>query len=227
MRFGEWSIVQEWSIAHKMGKIFYIMGKSASGKDTIYRELQKIYTNLRTVVPYTTRPVRSGETEGVEYHFITEEALQDLEESGKLIEKRTYKTVFGPWSYGTVDDGQIDLEKSDYLMIGTLESYRSTSDYFGREQMIPLYIEVEDGVRLSRAVERERRQEHPKYDELCRRFLADCVDFSEEKLREAGIGKRYENTDLDACIMELKETIEKYGRMSALPRQRDNIYKTL
>ena len=48
-----------------MGNIYCLMGKSASGKDTIYNRLlamEKLH--LRRVVPYTTRPMRSGETDG-------------------------------------------------------------------------------------------------------------------------------------------------------------------
>lgn len=50
------------------GKIVYLMGKSSSGKDTIFKELMKEGTmDLRTIVPYTTRPIRAGEENGVEY----------------------------------------------------------------------------------------------------------------------------------------------------------------
>ena len=50
----------------KMGHIFYVMGKSASGKDTIYKILRERLPQIRTVVPYTTRPIRAGERDGVE-----------------------------------------------------------------------------------------------------------------------------------------------------------------
>ena len=50
-----------------MGKIFYIMGKSASGKDTIYKELIEKMPKFHSIVPYTTRPMREGEKDGVEY----------------------------------------------------------------------------------------------------------------------------------------------------------------
>ena len=93
-------------------------------------------------------------------------------------------------------DGQIDLDAHDYLVIGTLVSYRALREYFGEEKLLPVYIEVEDGLRLARAVERERRQAEPKYSELCRRFLADEEDFSEENLKKAGITRRFENRDL-------------------------------
>ena len=45
-----------------MGKIYYIMGKSASGKDTIYKRLIKELPELGIVRMYTTRPIRDGET---------------------------------------------------------------------------------------------------------------------------------------------------------------------
>ena len=194
-----------------MGKIFYVMGKSASGKDTIYKRIREEMPELKTVVPYTTRPIRSGETDGVEYHFTTEEELTRLKLEGRVIEIRTYLTMFGPWSYATVHDGQIDLEQGDYLLIGTLESYMNTRRFFGAEALVPLYIEVEDGERLWRALLRERQQENPKYEELCRRFLADAEDFSEDRLAEAGIGKRFENKEFSLCVQAILDEIRYYA----------------
>ncbi len=54
-----------------MGKIFYVMGKSASGKDTIYKKLHSRMPELKTVTMYTTRPIRDGEHNGVEYFLWT------------------------------------------------------------------------------------------------------------------------------------------------------------
>lgn len=192
-----------------MNRIFYLMGKSASGKDTVYqRLLEKPELRLQRIVLYTTRPIRQGEQEGREYYFTDEEMLRQFRERGRLIEARSYHTVHGIWSYFTADDGQIDLERASYLGIGTLESYMKLSEYYGKETVVPLYIEVEDGERLSRAVARERKQRNPRYAELCRRFLADCEDFSEEKLRAAGITKRIENVSLDECTAEIEKIIE-------------------
>ncbi|RHQ16897.1 guanylate kinase [Clostridium sp. AM48-13] len=192
-----------------MGHIFYVMGKSASGKDTIYKILRERLPQIRTVVPYTTRPIRAGERDGVEYYFVTGKRLADLEKQGKIIEKRTYQTVYGPWSYATVDDGQIDLGSHDYFMIGTLESYEGTRNYFGADVLVPLYIEVEDGERLQRALDRERQQTEPKYAELCRRFLADEADFSAENMEKCGIRaeNRFENRELEACVDTLVREI--------------------
>ena len=187
-----------------MGKIFYIMGKSASGKDKIYSRLAgNKELNLKKLILYTTRPVRDGEEDGVQYYFTDDQKLKEFEEAGKVIESRAYNTVYGVWKYFTVDDGQIDLEHSNYLYIVTLEGYVKIQKYFGKDRVVPIYIEVEDGERLLRAIDRERQQETPHYEEMCRRFLADASDFSEEKLREAGITKRFCNRELEETICEV------------------------
>lgn len=193
-----------------MGKIFCLMGKSSSGKDTIYKKLmedEKLHLNR--IVPYTTRPVREGEREGVEYHFVDEEGLKRLQDAGKVVELRAYDTALGVWKYFTVCDEQMNLDENFYAVIGTLESWHAMCEYFGREAMVPVYIEVEDGLRLERALSRERGQEQPKYRELCRRFLADSEDFSEENLKKEGISVRFQNVDFEECLNGIKLFIQK------------------
>lgn len=180
------------------------MGKSSSGKDTIFKELKKRCPRLNTVVPYTTRPIRFGEKDGEDYYFVDETVLMSLQSKNKVIELRAYNTECGIWKYFTVDDGQIDLQKDSYLVIGTLESYKEMCIYFGEENLLPIYIEVSDGMRLERALKREHLQQNPKYAEMCRRFLADEQDFSEKKLEEAGIKKRFQNIELEKCLDEIE-----------------------
>ena len=197
-----------------MGKIFYIMGKSASGKDHIYeRLLADAELGLQPLVSCTTRPMRAGEEDGREYWFMDEAALEELRTAGKIIEERTYDTVHGRWHYFTADDGRIDPGRFDYLAIGTLESYGKMRRCFGADVMVPVYIEVRDDIRLLRAVQRERKQTEPRYEELCRRFLADSEDFSEEKIAEAGIGRRFENNaDFDTCFQNVVGWIKEHKR---------------
>ncbi len=184
------------------------MGKSASGKDSMYSEiLSDKALGLKPYVGYTTRPIRTGETDGVEYFFTTKEDLDAYEKDGKLIESRVYHTVYGDWYYYSVDSDKIDLDNNDYLYIGTLESFVKMRDYYGEEKIVPLYVEVEDGLRLERAIKRERMQETPGYEEMCRRFLGDAKDFSEENILAAGIKKRFENIDMQECMKEIKEEI--------------------
>ncbi len=180
-----------------MGNLFCLMGKSSSGKDTVYKQLlNEEALSLQRIIPYTTRPVRFGETDGIQYYFVDDRRLTELEGAGKVIELRAYHTVQGVWKYFTVDDGQIDLEKHNYLTITTLEAYLEIRRYFGKSAVVPIYIEVEDGERLQRALNRERLQKTPGYAELCRRFLADTEDFSEEKLEEAEIKVRFVNENI-------------------------------
>nr|WP_330379466.1 hypothetical protein [Butyrivibrio sp. AE2032] len=195
-----------------LGKIFLLMGKSTSGKDTIYKKLiTDEELSLNKVVPYTTRPMRDGETDGVQYFFKKEEDYQALRNDGKIIEERTYHTNYGEWRYFTVDDGQIDLESGNYLVIGTLESYCYIRDYFGKENVVPLLIDVSAKIRLERAMHREEKQENPKYDEMCRRFLADEEDFAEKKIEEAGVTYRFENNaDIEDCVRAIREHIHGY-----------------
>ncbi len=192
-----------------MGKIFCVMGKSATGKDTIYQKLlTESNLGLNRIIPYTTRPIREGEVPGREYHFCTEEDVQRLEAEGKIVELRAYDTVYGIWKYFTVNDESIQLEKENYLLIGTLEAYTKIRDYFGENQVLPIYIEVEDGMRLTRAIAREQSQDVPKYEEMCRRFLADAKDFSEGNLKSAGIEKRFVNIELADTIVKIEKYIE-------------------
>ena len=193
-----------------MGKIFCIMGKSATGKDTIYERLLKDEDlNLKRIIPYTTRPIRDHEEDGREYHFVTEEDVVDLKNQGLIVEMREYQTVYGPWKYFTVNDGNIELDKENYSLIGTVEGYVMVRDYFGADKVVPIYVEVEDGDRLLRAIAREKKQDIPKYEEMCRRFLADAKDFSEENIKAAGITRRFYNANLQETIQEIKNYIQK------------------
>lgn len=194
-----------------MGRIIYLMGKSSTGKDTVLRRLLKDKSlALQKIVPYTTRPLRGGEREGAEYFFTDEEGFQKLSASGKIIEDRTYQTVHGLWRYFTVDDGQIQLGQKNYVMIGTPEGYLKMKACFGEENLLPVLIELDDGVRLQRALDRERKQKQPKYEEMCRRFLADSADFADEKMREAGISRSFCNDDLEKCLLEIVDYIRSF-----------------
>lgn len=195
-----------------MPEIAFIMGKSASGKDKIYKSLVGDETlGLKTITMYTTRPMRVGETDGAEYFFVSDETAWRMEQENRIIEMRSYNTIYGVWKYFTADDGQVVLNSGcRYAAIGTLEAYDCFCAYYGKDHILPIYIEVEDGIRLQRALQREMKQAQPKYDELCRRFLADAKDFSEENIRKSGITRRFENNEaLADCIEAIKDTIRR------------------
>lgn len=191
-----------------MGKLFLIMGKSATGKDHIFRDVVAAFEGrLKTVVSYTTRPQRVGETDGVEYHFVSEAEMERMRAAGKILECRCYHTVAGPWYYFTADDGQFRSDGDSGILIVTPEAYRELRKSVGEDTIVPIYIEVEGGERLARALKRERKQDRPNYDELCRRFLADEKDFSDAVLAELGIDRRFTNDDYDTCVAEIVEAV--------------------
>ena len=185
------------------------MGKSSSGKDSMYKEILKAAPHLKSVVSYTTRPIRQGETDGVEYFFVGDDELSKMKREGKVIEERAYNTVHGVWKYFTVDDQQIDLNHHDYLLMGTPASYKGVRAFYGEERLVPIYLHVDDGIRLERALRREQSQGNPRYEEMCRRYLADHEDFSEKNLREAKITREFNNEDFQECLKEIVKYIEK------------------
>lgn len=191
-----------------MGQIYCIIGKSSTGKDTIYKRLLTDESlGLKRIVSYTTRPIRAGEKDGEEYHFVSLEEKDRLVESGKVIEIRHYDTVYGPWYYFTADDGYIN-ETEDHLVIGTVESFVALRGYYGKNKVIPIYINVSDGIRLTRALEREKSQSEPKYEEMCRRFIADNRDFADEVLKVSGIENVFNNDeDIDKTVEAVAEFI--------------------
>ena len=188
-----------------MGRMICFMGKSSAGKDTVFKRLlEDGELGFQVLVPYTTRPIREGEQDGREYFFTDEDNYKRLAQAGRIIEERSYHTCHGIWRYFTVDDGSIDLEKKSYGIIGTLEAYTRMCNFWGKDRVIPVLIEVDDGERLQRALDRERRQPVPKYEEMCRRFLADEQDFAKDKIVAAGIQRRFENDNLERCLKEIK-----------------------
>lgn len=190
-----------------MGKIFCIMGKSASGKDSIAKKLFADL-DLKPIILYTTRPIRIGEINGENYYFISNQELKQLEFEEKVIEKCTYHTVHGDWTYATIGEN-IDIENNDYLTINTLEGYLRLVSYYSKDNVIPIYVSIDLNTRIERAFSREEKESNPKYKELCRRFIMDEIDFSEEKLRAAGItdANTYLNYDFDTCLKEIEEAI--------------------
>lgn len=195
-------------------KLIYIMGKSSSGKDTIFKILKE-KLNVNVYVMYATRPMREGEINGITYNFISNQEMQDYidnKKDEKVIEYRTYQTVHGPWTYATIKDNQFEDDK-DMLMLGTLESYIKIKEYFKYNEnidVLPIYIEVPDNIRLKRALEREEKEENPRFEEMCRRFIADSKDFSEKNLETAKIPKRFANMELEECVNEILEYIYFY-----------------
>ena len=192
-----------------MGKIVLFMGPSSSGKNIIKSRLIKDNKfALKEIIMSTTRPKRTGEIEGREYYFKTEKEMLELEKEGKIIERRTYDTAYGPWHYFTTSSS-IDLENYNYVGDNTLEGLDQFVKFYGIENIISILIKVDDGIRLQRALDREKREKDPKYQELCRRFLADSIDFSKKNISKIPITSIiYNNSSLDNTMQEVEKVLK-------------------
>ena len=188
-----------------MGKIIYIVGKSATGKDTIYNELKSIlYNKAKPIIATTTRPIRPGEVNGETYNFIDDQTMMNLELGNKIIEQRKYETVEGLWTYATINDN-IDITKNNYIGIGTLVSLKEMKKNFGND-IIPIYIEVDNDIRMKRSISREALGNH-NYNEMCRRWLADEDDFSQQNIDAANVITVYNNENVDVAILQILKII--------------------
>ena len=134
----------------------------------------------------------------------------ELEEQGKIIEKRKYDTIYGPWYYFTTSSN-IDLENYNYIGDNTLEGLDQFVKFYVPENIISILIKVDDGIRLQRALDREKKEENPKYQELCRRFLSDSTDFSEENISKRSITSIIDNnSSLDNTMQEVENVLKLY-----------------
>lgn len=152
------------------GKIAFYIGPSNSGKDTFFAKTLSLYDVL-SIVLLTTRPSRPGEVNGREYYFITNEKMNFLDSNGELIERRDYNTVHGIWTYAT-GKNSIQLEKYNYLTPNTWIGYQKFLDFYPKECLVPIYFELDKGIRLQRALDRERQSTKSDYAEMCRKIFS-------------------------------------------------------
>lgn len=203
-----------------MGKIFYITGKTSSGKDTIYKrvlsEINKDKEVLNEIILCTTRPIRTGEQEGREYYFVTNEQKDEMLENNQIAELRTYNTVLGDWHYFTASS-KIEEDKN-YIGLNTIEGIKKLQEYYGKEKIVPINITLDITTLLERALSREKKQKNfdykgesteKKVKEMIRRIAADNIDFDTDKLLEVGIdiNTTFENYDLDKVVEQVKKYI--------------------
>lgn len=155
---------------NKKIKILALFGKSASGKDSIQKWIVSNYPRLTNkIVSCTTRPPRSGEQDGVDYFFLSDEEFAKKVLDGSMLEA----TSFREWFYGTALD-QLDPDKIN-IGVFNLTGVECILDD-PRLDVVPVWIHASDKTRLRRSLERE---DNPDCKEICRRFLADEKDFDE------------------------------------------------
>lgn len=150
-----------------MYKVIGIMGEAGTGKDSLMQMILTLRPDFHEIISCTTRPMREGEAEGVNYYYYTPEQFGDRVLHDEMLEC----TVFNDWFYGT----SYDSVRSDCVNIGVfnptgIESLLERPDV----DLKVIRVVAEDKTRLLRQLNREK---WPDVREIIRRFNADWMDF--------------------------------------------------
>lgn len=150
-------------------KVIAICGKSASGKDTLLRNIMTNYPWLHRIINCTTRPPRENERDNIDYHFLS---LDEFVKQSLVMNKMIEVTQFREWLYGTSIEDLVENE----INIGVFSP--AGINALIHHEDIDLYVvqvEASAKVRLLRSLTRE---DDPDVDEIVRRYLADNKDFA-------------------------------------------------
>ena len=153
-----------------------ICGMSGSGKDFSRDYLISQY-NLHSLLSYTTRPMRLGETDGIQYYFISEDEFVEMDSYGKIAEARNYSTLIDNkpkmWYYGL---SHKELAKDNWVGIIDLKVCNNIKKAY--PETIVIHIHTDDNIREARARLRG------SFDEVewKRRLITDSKDFPEKEV---------------------------------------------
>ena len=149
--------------------ILAIVGFSSAGKDTLAKYA---HDNLgyNFVVSHSTRPMRTGESQGNPYYFINDNEMCSLFVQNKLIEAREYDSVYGKWFYAVSKDEIEDSKK--YVVVVDFSGFQSLKKHFG-DRVQSVFIECSEPERRKRA---QLRGDF-NLDEWNRRYEADKAKF--------------------------------------------------
>lgn len=167
--------------------LIILMGKTASGKDTIQRELADTY-GYEQLMSSTDRPMRPGEEYGVEYNFRTSSELDKMIVNGKMLECRTYEVVNKSgntdiWRYGLEKPHDMDIENKKYVTVLPPSAIRSVMENVPADSNVQLYyLNTPDDIRKDRCLKRGDFNEQ----EWNRRLVTDSKDFSPDIIKNLG-----------------------------------------
>ena len=149
-------------------KILAICGPAGSGKDWLLHQLVELSNGqLHEIISTTTRPMREGEQNGVNYHFVSDEIFAQLVFNNMMLEA----TSFRGWYYGTCFEA-LDIKKPNIGVFNPDGVRALLGD--PRLEVMVVEIKSDDKTRLIRQLQRET---NPDCDEIVRRYQTDKSDF--------------------------------------------------
>ena len=193
----------------KAKKIFALLGYMGVGKDTILKQVLKDMDDVKPIISTTTRPIRKGETEGVEYYFIDD--TEFFRRGTDFVEQRIYHTKVkengiekeATWRYGIE---RAELEKDDYLIV-IVDSvgYKELKNYVGNNKIVPIFISAPQEELKARALARGDLEA-----EVDRRLKDDYERFMDFRVRTVYHEVKNTNGRLEEAIKEVENIITKH-----------------
>ena len=193
----------------KAKKIFALLGYSSVGKDTILKQVLKDMDDVKPIISTTTRPMRKGETEGVEYYFIDD--TEFFRRGTDFVEQRIYHTKVKEngvekdttWRYGIE---RMELEKDDYLIV-IVDSvgYKELKNYVGNNKIVPIFISAPQEELKARALARGDLEA-----EVDRRLKDDYERFMDFRVRTVYHEVKNGEGRLEEAIKEVENIITKH-----------------
>lgn len=193
----------------KAKKIFALLGYMSVGKDTILKQVLKDIDDVKPIISTTTRPMRKGETEGVEYYFIDD--TEFFRRGTDFVEQRIYHTKVkengvekdATWRYGIE---RAELEKDDYLIV-IVDSvgYKELKNYVGNNKIVPIFISAPQEELKARALARGDLEA-----EVDRRLKDDYERFMDFRVRTVYHEVKNTNGRLEEAIKEVENIITKH-----------------
>lgn len=160
-----------------MKKIIVLLGASATGKDTVAKHISEKY-NIPMAISYTTRPMRSNETQGVEYYFISDDEMHEKFKNGEVIEHTSYYIQSEDVSY-TYANVVEEFEKGDYILtiLNPHGLYQFNKSQY-KDNLVSIMLNCDARVRLIRSLNRD---ENVNVKEVLDREIRDELDFIERR----------------------------------------------
>lgn len=190
----------------KRPKIIVFLGYSCSGKDKCLQILNE-YSRYPIVVSTTSRPIRDGEVNGVNYHFVSKKKFQQMIVENQLLEYREYHTLVNNkpdvWYYGV---NKNELGKGYRLAVLDSRGLEKIKEFYGEENVLSIWVDCPTNLRKQRNINRgdydevefQRRDKADKKSFKKYKKQCDCVlyndHFSESTLRQ-DIMRLYELSD--------------------------------
>ena len=147
-----------------------LVGKTACGKSTTAKLMEKL--GYQRIVTDTTRPKREGETDGIDYHFRTQDEFEALKEAGYYAESVDYEAAFGHCSYGSAK-GSYESSQNSVIVLNPY-GLKMVKDNVIAGSIISIFLDVPEDILVERLHTRGDTE-----DEIVRRLEHDRIDFAD------------------------------------------------